>query len=59
MEVDPLSIFFVIGESTPAFCVMAVSGAVFMIYFLRRLGFSMMSLAATGAHPSFTRISSP
>ncbi len=36
-----------------------VLAAIVLIYFLRRAGFSMMLLAATGRHPSFSSTSSP
>lgn len=51
--------FFVIGESTLNFLDRLVVGGTHFYYFFRRVGFSMMSLAATGAHPSLCKTSSP
>ena len=60
-EVDSLSIKFVIGESTPDIGLFyKLLTALFLsFYFLRSAGFNMMSLAATGRHPSFSKTSSP
>ena len=53
--------FFVIGESTPVFGGMEVSGVGGSVvnYFLRREGFSKMSSAATGVHRRSFNTSSP
>ena len=52
--------FFVIGESTPVLVMnMGAGGAFLSSYFLRRAGFSRISFAATGEHPSFRKTSSP
>ena len=51
--------FFVIGESTPNSLDRLDVGGMQIYYFLRRAGFSMMSPAATGSHPSLCKTSSP
>lgn len=51
--------FFVIGESTPNSLDRLDVGGMQFYYFLRSAGFSMMSPAATGLHPSFCKTSSP
>lgn len=51
--------FFVIGESTPNSLDRLVVDGTQIYYFLRRAGFNMRSLAATGEHPSLCKTSSP
>ncbi len=51
--------FFVIGESTPNSLDRLDVGGMQFYYLLRSPGFSMMSPGATGAHPSFSKTSSP
>ena len=51
--------FFVIGESTPSSLDRLDVGGMQFYYFLRSPGFSMMSPAATGTHPSFCKTASP
>ena len=51
--------FFVIGESTSNSLDRLDVGGMQFYYFLRSAGFSMMSPAATGLHPSFSKTSSP
>ena len=59
-----LAQFFVTGESTLYQTVFisilpATIAHLFMCYFLRRRGFSMMFSAATSLHANFSKISSP
>ena len=51
--------FFVIGESTPNSLDRLDVGGMQFYYLLRNPGFSMISPGATGAHPSFSKTSSP
>ena len=51
--------FFVIGESTPNSLDRLDVGGMQFYYLLRSPGFSMISPGATGAHPSFSKTSSP
>lgn len=51
--------FFVIGESTPNSLDRLDVGGMQIYYLLRSPGSSMMSPGATGAHPSFSKTSSP